>query len=121
MRLFIYGAVTSLGILGLSAHLLPQYQRELFFGWLGPFFAGAATIIFVQRASRKELRLITKSLSIGFAIKMVFYGAYILILFEFYPFNPVPLMCSFAGFFLGLHVLEAVTINNLSKSEKLNF
>ncbi|MEE2765210.1 MAG: hypothetical protein VX600_01815 [Candidatus Neomarinimicrobiota bacterium] len=121
MKLFIYGVFTSLGILGLSGHFLAQYQYELFFGWLGPVVAGTTTIIFIKRASRKEIRLITKTLTIGFAIKMIFYGAYILILFKIYPFNPIPLMCSFAGFFLGLHALEAVIINNLSKSEKLNY
>ena len=73
------------------------------------------TIIFVERASKKDLWSVTKTLTIGFAIKMIFYGVYILVLFEFYSFYPIPLICSLAGFFVGHHVLEAVIVNNLSK------
>ena len=119
MILFIYGTIGSLGILGLSVYFFPQYQSELFFGWFGPVVSGAVTIYFVQRESKKGLSLITKTLVIGFAIKMVFYGAYILILFKFYSFTPIPLMCSFASFFLGLHALEAVIIKRISQSFKI--
>ena len=115
MRLFGYGVLTSFGILGLCAHFLSQYQYELFFGWLGPVVAGSVTIIFVEQASKKDLQSVTKTLAIGFAVKMVFYGTYILILFEFYSFYPIPLICSLAGFFVGHHALEAVIVNNLSK------
>ena len=115
MRLFGYGVLTSFGILGLCAHFLSQYQYELFFGWLGPVVAGSVTIIFVEQASKKDLQSVTKTLAIGFAVKMVFYGTYILILFEFYSFYPIPLICSLAGFFVGHHALEAVIVNDLSK------
>ena len=112
MILFIYGTIGSLGILGLSVYFFPQYQSELFFGWFGPVVSGAVTIYFVQRESKKGLSLITKILVIGFAIKMVFYGAYIIILFNFYTFSHVPFILSFAGCFITLHIGEAFFFNS---------
>ena len=56
-----------------------------------------------------------ETIAMGFVIKMVYYGATILIIFKLYSFEPVSFMCSFAGFFLGLHALEAVIVKDISK------
>ncbi len=115
MTLFIYGIVASVGILGLSSYFFPQFKNELFFGWLGPLLSGVATIYFVLRAAKADIRTTTKVLVIGFVAKLTFYGAYVMLLGKLYSFEPLPLICSFSGFFLGFHALEAVIINNLSK------
>ena len=115
MKLFLYGLIASAGILGLLAGFFPQYQIEIFLGWILPVLAGIVTIYFVINGAEKGPLHVTKSLAIGFAIKMVYYGAIILIIFKRYDFEPVPFICSFAGFFLGLHALEAVIIKDISK------
>ena len=115
MKLFLYGLVASAGILGLAAGFYPEYQIELFLGWILPVLAGAATIYFVLDAAKKNAQLVTKTIATGFVIKMIYYGATILIVFKLYSFEPVPFICSFAGFFLGLHALEAVIIKDISK------
>ena len=120
MRLFIYGILASLGILGLIAGLYPVYGLELFLGWILPVLAGIVTLHFIGSAAQKDPFLVTKILVKGFALKMVYYGATVLILFKLYSFEPIPFICSFSGFFLGLHVLEAVIIKRISQSYKTN-
>ena len=115
LKLFLYGLITSAGILGLLSGYYPQYQIELFLGWILPVLAGVATMYFVLGASKKDAQLVTKIIATGFVIKMVYYGVTILIIFKLYSFEPVSFMCSFAGFFLGLHALEAVIVKDISK------
>tara|TARA_B100000029_G_scaffold106874_2_gene97619 strand:+ start:295 stop:642 length:348 start_codon:yes stop_codon:yes gene_type:complete len=115
LKLFLYGLVASAGILGLVAGFYPEFRLELFLGWIIPVIAGVITIYFVLDAAKKDAQLVTKVLTKGFAIKMVYYGAIILIIFKLYAFEPVPFICSLAGFFLGLHALEAVIIKDISK------
>ena len=99
MTLFIYGIVTSVGILGLSSYFLPQFRNELFLGWLGPFLAGVVTIYFVLRAAKTNIKTTTKVLIVGFIAKLIFYGAYVMLLGKLYSFEPLPLICSFLAFF----------------------
>ena len=120
MKLFIYGILTSLGVLGLTTGLYPVYGLELFLGWILPVLAGTVTLYFIGSAAQKDPFLVTKTLAKGFALKMVYYGATILTLFKLYSFEPIPFICSFSGFFLGLHVLEAVIIKRISQSYKTN-
>ncbi len=116
----MYGILASLGILGLIAGLYPVYGLELFLGWILPVLAGTVTMYFIGSAAQKDPFLLTKTLVKGFVLKMVYYGAIILTLFKLYSFEPIPFICSFSGFFLGLHVLEAVIIKRISQSYKTN-
>ena len=114
MKLIIYGLIFSAGILGLTIGIYPQYLFELFLGWLIPAVAGFATIYFVMDAAKKDAQLVTKVLTKGFVIKMIYYGIIILISYKLYAFEPVPFIISFTGFFLVLHALEAVIIKDIS-------
>ena len=87
----------------------------LFLGWILPVLAGVATMYFVLSASKKDAQLVTKTIAMGFVIKMVYYGVAIFFIFKLYSFEPDSFMCSFAGFFLGLHALEAVIVKDISK------
>jgi hypothetical protein len=49
-----------------------------------------------------------------FLFKMIYYGATILLIIRIYSFEPIPFIISFAGFFLGLHALEAIIIKDIS-------
>ena len=113
--MLLIGLIVAGGILGLAAGFYPEYQIELFLGWILPVLAGVATMYFVLGASKKDAQLVTKTIATGFVIKMVYYGVTILIAFKLYSFEPISFMCSFAGFFLGLHALEAVIVKDISK------
>ena len=115
MKLILYGLISSAGILGLFVGFYPQYLYELFLGWSIPAFAGFFTIYFVIDATKKNAQLVTKVLIRGFAIKMFYYAVVILISYKLYAFEPVPFISSFISFCLGLHVLEAVIIKDISQ------
>ena len=115
MKDFIYGLAVSLFILGITIFFFQQYRIELFLGWFLPAFAGILTSYFVFSAQKKDAITVTKTIAKGFALKMVYYGVSILILFKHYSFQPIPFVCSFSGFFMGLHVLEAIIIKQISE------
>ena len=121
MKLFLYGVISSVGILGIAGWIFPMYLLELFLGWSGPIVAGFTSQYFVTQAAKKYPYSITKTLTKGFVLKMVFYGLYIIIFFKLYSFKPIPFLCSFSGFFLGLHALEAVIIKGFSKSDESQY
>jgi hypothetical protein len=54
----------------------------------------------------------TQWLMISFGIKMLIYPIYFIIIFKFYSFAPYPFIFSFAGYFIGLHVVEAVVLKS---------
>ena len=116
MKEFIHGLVVSLFILGVAMFLFQTYVIELFFGWLLPALAGILTMYFIFSAYQKDSITLTKTLAKGFAIKMIYYGVSILILFKHYSFQPIPFICSFSSFFIGLHVFEAVIIKRISET-----
>ena len=116
MKLFLFGALFSGCILGIAVYTFPLYSLEIILGFIGPLLAGFFTIYFVILATKQNSISVTKMLIKGFFLKMIYYGLYIIIFFKLYSFKPIPFLCSFAGFFLGLHALEAVIINDLSKT-----
>lgn len=108
--------MVSLFILGVSIFFFQTYAIALFFGWLLPALAGSVTMYSIFLAQKKGATTVTKTIAKGFALKMVYYGISILILFKQYSFQPIPFVCSFSGFFMGLHVLEAIIIKRISET-----
>ena len=115
MKDFIYGLIVSFSILGVTIFFFQSYRMELFFGWFLPAFAGLFTTYFIFLAQKKDAVSVTRTIAIGFALKMFYYGVSILILFKHYTFQPIPFVCSFSGFFIGLHALEASIIKRISE------
>jgi len=106
----------SLGILGILIENFFDYKFEITLGWLLPVFAGIATMYFINKALKKDSVTLTKTLAKGFALKMVYYGFSIFLINKLYSFQPIPFVCSFSGFFIGFHGLEAVVIKRISES-----
>ena len=115
VKLFLYGLAISGLILAVAIRFFTNFKQEIFFGWSIPALAGLLTIYFVLRAANIDYKLVTNVLIKGFIIKMIYYALIIFGLFKVYAFEPLPFIGSFAGFFLALHALEAVIINNISK------
>ena len=49
----------------------------------------------------------------GLVVKMVFFGAYVAGMLKGAGLRPVPFVVSFAGFFIALHVMEAVFLRRV--------
>ena len=96
--------------------MISDHAFELFMGWLLPSLAGIITMYFINLSSRQDSITLTKTIAKGFALKMICYGMAILLLYKYSSFQPIPFICSFSGFFMGLHVLEAIIIKRISET-----
>ena len=113
MRPIIYLTAIALGVFGLGAGLQPDSKIEIFWGIFMPWAVAVVELYLLFRAKGKTPQLKTKILMTGFVGKMVIFGIYLMIIINFYSFNPYPFVFSFAGSFLAFHALEAVVLKSL--------
>jgi hypothetical protein len=52
----------------------------------------------------------------GLAVKAVFFGAYVVAMLRVLRVRPVPFVVSFTGYFIALHVTEALFLRRLFNS-----
>ena len=113
MMLYSYTVVFLIGIASLFSGLYDDVFYEIIMGLFPPIFIGYATVFFMIKYSNSSLVELNKMLIHGFAIKFIFYGAYIVSIFFVYPFKPIPFICSFATSFTVLHLIEAVILKKI--------
>ena len=80
---------------------------EIFWGMLGPLSVAAGTWLVVERTSRRN------PVIAAFAGKMVFFGAYVTLMLGLLKLRPAPFVISFTGFFIILHIMEALYLRRL--------
>ena len=83
------------------------------FGMLGPLSIAVATWILVERTYRQSPERVTSLMVAGFAGKMLFFGAYVIVMLRGLSLPPVPFIASFTGCFIAWHVLEAMHLKGL--------
>ena len=110
---FIVGMVFfCLGLWGILTWIDKQNMMEYFLGICTPLAVGVVTVLGAKAVQEKASETLTSFFIKSFFIKMVFYGAYIIILFNFYTFSHVPFILSFSGCFITLHIGEAFFFNS---------
>ncbi len=96
-------------------YVFPEYKIEIFFGWVIPAFSGLLSMANILQAQKKNSIYVTKAIAKGFIFKMFYYGIIILLIIKHYAFQPIPFVCSLVGFFMVLHVTEAIIIKRISE------
>jgi hypothetical protein len=86
---------------------------ELFLGMIAPLVTAVGTWVAVERTHRANPSGVTAVLMGGFLGKMVFFGAYIVIMFRGLSLRPVPFVISFTSYFIGLYLIEALYLRRL--------
>lgn len=86
---------------------------EVFFGMLGPLASAGLTWMAVERRHAAAPERVTRVLVTGLALKMVFFGLYVAVMLRLVEVRPVPFVVSFTGYFIGLHVVEALFLRRL--------
>ena len=103
------------GLSGLAA--LALFERAtgmaVLFGMLGPLSIATATWILVERTYRDSPERVTSLMVAGFAGKMLFFGAYVIVMLRLMSLPPVPFIASFTSYFIALHVMEALHLKSL--------
>ena len=90
-----------------------RLEPEVLFGMLGPLVSAILTWVAVARTQRRAPARVTSVMIAGFALKMVLFGVYVVAMLRPMALRPIPFVVSFAGYFIGLHVIEAVFLRRL--------
>ena len=91
--------------------------REVLFGMLGPLAAVIGSWALVERTFRTSPERLTAVMIAAFAAKMVFFGAYVIVMLTLLALRPVPFVASFTGHFIGLYGMEAMYLRRLLSHE----
>ena len=89
-----------------------RWNPELALGMAGPLSSAVVTWMVVERTHARAPERVTGVLVAGFAIKMVFFGAYIGLLAAL-GLRLRPFVVSFAVYFIALHAIEAGYLRRL--------
>ena len=105
-------AVSWLAVSGVARTLNP----ELFWGMAGPLVTTVGTWIAVVRTHAAAPERLTGVMMIGFALKAVFFGVYVVVMLRVLALRPVPFVVSFTAYFIALYAMEALLLRRLLRS-----
>lgn len=91
-----------------SLLLFPGAVAETFLGMIVPLLLAVGTILLVERTFSREPAKLTDRMTKAFLGKMLFYGIYVSLIVGVFSFQAIPFVLSFTGYFLGLHLAEAL-------------
>ena len=113
--------LTTLGfvLIGMGFLIKPQFINEIIWGILLPWVISSIEIFIFYRVYNKEVLKTTKVLIYGFITKMIVFGAFLLIIINFYSFNALAFVFSFLTSFLVFHTLETVFLKLLFDRKKI--
>jgi hypothetical protein len=107
-------ALTAFGIVALLGdEATADLRLAVWLGMLGPLTAALCGMFVVTRAYRRHAASLTKVMIGAFGAKMLFFGGYIALVIKAGWVRPVPFAISFTGYFIALHLLEAVHLRRL--------
>ena len=87
---------------------------EIFLGMLGPLVSAVASWIAMERQFKRRPGKMTGLLLKIFAAKMIFFAVYLSVFISTGLVRPIPFVISFLGYFLFLHVMEAIGLRRLN-------
>ena len=109
-------AATVLGVLGLMPAAGEPASASIVAGMAGPLAAACATWIAVDRTFRASPDRLTALMVSAFFVKMLFFGAYVVVVLKLLGLPPAPFGVSFTCYFVGLYMTEALLFRRLFSS-----
>jgi hypothetical protein len=100
-------SVASAGMLAAS------FGREVWLGMFAPLVVACATWVLMERVYKTHPERLTSVMISAFAGKLVFFGAYVGLVVGVLGAKPVPFAASLAGYFVALHLIEALWLKRL--------
>lgn len=91
------------------------HAKEIFLGMVAPLTIGVLSMILLNNTHQRTPEKVNKFMITLFAGKMVFYALYFIFIFTFYTFNTLPFIISFVGYFITLHISEALFLRSIFK------
>lgn len=98
----------------MSAALLgTRFGREVWLGMCAPLIVVSVTWVLTEQVYRARPERLTSVMISAFAGKLVFFGAYVALAIGVLGVDVVPFAASFAGYFIALHLVEALWLKRL--------
>jgi len=111
----IFISVFCLGTWGLIVGGMEEFAKEIFLGMIAPLLMGVGSIFLISIANQKSPENVNSVMVKLFIIKMILYALYLIYIFTFYSFNPMPFILSFVGYYITLHISEALFLKSIFK------
>jgi len=107
-------AVAAVGSwLAATAMVGAQTSVDVLAGMVGPLAVAIGSWVLAERTYRRDPARLTAQMIAAFGVKLVFFGAYVAIALKVLSLRPIPFVISFTGYFIGLHLMEAVYLRRL--------
>jgi hypothetical protein len=104
---------TMVGSVLSAVALAVAFGREVWLGMFAPLVVVSFTWIVIERVYRAAPERLTSVMISAFAGKLVFFGAYVALAVGVIGVQPVPFALSFTGYFIALHLVEALWLKRL--------
>jgi hypothetical protein len=106
------GAGLLVGLMATSLLGMPVVL-ETTLGTFGPLVAACGSWIVIERTMKREPTQVTPMMLKLFAVKMLFFGAFVVSAVLGLHLRPVPFMVSFTSAFVVMYLLEALYLQRL--------
>lgn len=102
--------------LAIAALVHRRTSVAVLFGMLGPLVVAVVAWLLAERTYRRNPEGLTALMITTFGGKMVFFGAYVAVVLKGLSQPAVPFVASFTGYFIALHLCEALLLRRLFTS-----
>jgi hypothetical protein len=114
MRSLVWMASASVGCAAVvDALTAGQFRREIWLGMAGPLLVASVSWIAAERVYETSPGRLTAMMIGAFAGKLGFFAAYVAVAIAVLGVQPVPFVASFSGYFIALHLIEALLLKRL--------
>ncbi|MBI2150309.1 MAG: hypothetical protein HYU27_06855 [Acidobacteria bacterium] len=114
MKAALWMVAASLTVwVGTAAIVDRRTSIEVLYGMLGPLAAACVTGLLAERTYKRNPEKLTRLMTMAFAGKMVFFGAYLGVMLRLIRLRPAPFAVSFVGYLVALYVMEALYLRRL--------
>ena len=86
---------------------------SILLGIVGPLIVVSVSWVLMARTFRRDPSRLTSLMMLAFAAKMVFFAAYVAVALKILAVRPVPFVASFVVSFIGLYLMEAVSLRRM--------
>ena len=112
--LMTVGCVTSWIVV--SIMFAPAAQLEILLGMVMPLFVASWSLVFTERAYRRDPSSLTPFMLKAFIGKIMVIGFYIVLIVGILALKAAPFIFSFTAYFVALHFFEALCLRRLFRA-----
>jgi len=90
-----------------------RVNPEALYGMLGPLASACVAWIVMVRVHRSTPERLTAVMMAGFAVKLLFFGVYVVVMLRVLALRPVPFVTAFTSYFIALYAMQALFLKRL--------